>query len=198
MRSKDGFALQLTALGIVLALAGGCASRGPGTVQGPEAETPTASPASPVTRVDFKELELEDARLTITRDSPSPTPNEILRLSVKIADSSYTRSQGLMGVENLPSSAGMAFLYNRPVNNAFHMKNTLIPLDIAFWGEDRKIHQMVRMTPCKAEPCRTYEPKAGFVGALEVRGGLLQKEGVRVGDTVTITAQTTAEGSPPG
>lgn len=102
-----------------------------------------------------------------------------------------------MFVRRLPANSGMVFLYHRPTEGSFYMKNTLIPLDIAFWGEDRRIHQIMQMPPCRADPCPTYKPNLPFSSALEVNRGLLSQKGVRVGDTVTLTAQT-MQGQAPG
>src|SRR5687768_1683664 len=57
-------------------------------------------------------------------------------LHVEIADDVEEQGRGLMGVEDLPTDQGMAFVYDEPTGGAFWMKDTLIPLSIAFVDED--------------------------------------------------------------
>src|SRR5690349_7238068 len=54
-------------------------------------------------------------------------------LAVQIARTEDARRRGLMGRRSLAPDAGMAFLFDGPVRNGFWMKDTLIPLSIAFW-----------------------------------------------------------------
>ncbi|HXA27446.1 MAG TPA: DUF192 domain-containing protein, partial [Candidatus Angelobacter sp.] len=74
----------------------------------------------------------------------------------------------------------------------FWMKDTLIPLDIAFWDGTDHVVDMQAMTPCSADPCPTYAAAAPYVGAVEVRGGLLSKVGLHSGDTVRFTRRAAA------
>jgi uncharacterized membrane protein (UPF0127 family) len=66
------------------------------------------------------------------------------------------------------------------------MKNTLIPLSIAFWGRNDRIFRILDMDPCRAEPCTLYDPQGLWVGALEVNQGFFQDHGVEVGDAVRL------------
>lgn len=187
MNGRRGFRFRAAAALVLLLAVASCNREQPAAPAPTGAERPGETPFP---RVAYEQIDLPQARLTVSRERTGSTPLEVLRLSVKMAEDIPTRSRGLMGVPSLPSSAGMVFSYGRPTRGGFHMKNTLIPLDIAFWGEDRKIHQIMRMTPCKAEPCPTYQPRAEYIGALEVKAGLLRQKGVRTGDAVTITVQT--------
>ena len=54
------------------------------------------------------------------------------RIEVEVADSHLKRKQGLMFREHLNPRAGMFFVYDYPQKVGFWMKNTKIPLDIAF------------------------------------------------------------------
>jgi uncharacterized protein len=108
---------------------------------------------------------------------------------VEVADTTDERRTGLMGRESLAPYDGMAFLWTDPVQGSFWMKDTLIPLSIAFWDTDGTIVSMMDMQPCMADPCPTYGPDAPFVGAVEVAQGELEQRGVGVGDTVELTFQ---------
>ena len=108
---------------------------------------------------------------------------------VEVADTTDERRTGLMGRETLSPYDGMAFLWTDPVESSFWMKDTLIPLSIAFWDADGTIVSMMDMQPCTSDPCPTYGPDAPFVGAVEVAQGELEKNGVGVGDTVDLMFQ---------
>jgi uncharacterized membrane protein (UPF0127 family) len=91
-----------------------------------------------------------------------------------------------MNRKSLPEDQGMAFLFSSPIRLSFHMRDTEIPLDIAFWDESNKIVDILTMTPCDQDPCEAYAPASDYVGALEVNAGVLEAEGVRPGDTVLL------------
>jgi uncharacterized membrane protein (UPF0127 family) len=67
------------------------------------------------------------------------------------------------------------------------MKNTVIPLSIAFFDGDGIIRAILDMEPCKKEPCRLYHPRVSYTGALEVNQGAFDDWNVSVGDRITIT-----------
>lgn len=79
------------------------------------------------------------------------------RLSVWVADESPERRQGLMDLESLPGGIdGMLFAYPTPRTAGFHMRNTLIDLDIWWFDPDMRLVGSAEMEPCAAEPCTTY------------------------------------------
>jgi uncharacterized membrane protein (UPF0127 family) len=106
---------------------------------------------------------------------------------VEVADTTAERRTGLMGRETLSPFDGMAFLWTGPVQGSFWMKDTLIPLSIAFWDQEGRIVSIMDMEPCRADPCPTYGPGTPYVGALEVTQGELARRGVGVGDSVDLT-----------
>lgn len=103
---------------------------------------------------------------------------------VEIADTDELRLRGLMGRESLADDAGMVFLWPEDVESAFHMRDTWIPLSIAFFDADGRIVRILEMVPCAADPCPRYEAGAPYRGALEVRSGALARAGARPGDRV--------------
>jgi hypothetical protein len=109
-------------------------------------------------------------------------------LDVEIADTPDERSEGLSNRTSLAEDGGMAFVWDEPVQARFWMKDTLIPLQIAFWGEDDAVLALFEMIPCEAEPCETYGPDEPFVGAVEANAGWFTEHGVEVGDTVELDA----------
>lgn len=109
-----------------------------------------------------------------------------LQLQVQIASTVAERDRGLQGVPRLANDRGMVFAFPATTNQAFWMKDTLIPLDIAFWTSDGTIVDVKRMPPCQRDPCPYYKSQQPYIASVEVAGGLLERSGVRVGDTVTL------------
>ena len=68
------------------------------------------------------------------------------------------------------------------------MKDTLIPIDIAFSDARGKILRTFTMQPCRRDPCRIYDPNVAYRSALEVNAGSFRHWRVRVGDRVTVRA----------
>lgn len=106
---------------------------------------------------------------------------QAVRVPVYVAASSRERQRGLMGRTQLPAGTGMVFLYPQPVRQPYHMKDTLIPLDIAFSDAQGKVVRVLDMDPCEADPCPRYDPGVAFVGALEVNRGFFRQIGLREG-----------------
>ena len=91
-----------------------------------------------------------------------------------------------MGRTELAPEAGMIFVFPNDVSGAFWMKNTLIPLSIAFYAEDGRILRILDMEPCAEDPCPLYDPGVPYRGALEVNEGAFDRWTVREGDHVRL------------
>ena len=117
------------------------------------------------------------------------TSSGTVHVTAEIADTESERQKGLMGRTTLAEDRGMAFLWTEPVSSSFWMKDTLIPLSIAFWGQDGRIVDLEDMQPCRQDPCPTYGPDEPFVGALEVNLGFFADHGVAVGDRVVVPGE---------
>ena len=107
-----------------------------------------------------------------------------LSFEVAIADDEAERATGLMGRRALGADEGMAFVYPEPVRSGFWMKDTTIPLSIAFWDDRGRVVDRFDMAPCAAEDCPVHEADAAYVGAVEVNRGALN--GVEPGDRVRL------------
>lgn len=103
-------------------------------------------------------------------------------LYVEVADEAEERRRGLMGVHHLPEDEGMAFVFEQPVTTGFWMKDTLIPLSIAFLDEDHRVVGLDEMEPCAAEPCPSYRADEPYVVAIEANAGWFEDHGVQEGD----------------
>ena len=115
------------------------------------------------------------------------TDDGTVSLDVQVADTPEERQTGLMGRESLSPYDGMAFVWEEPVVGTFWMKDTVIPLSIAFWDDDGRIVSILDMDPCTEDPCPTYGPDEPFVGAVEVDPGTFELHGVTLGDRVELT-----------
>ena len=122
------------------------------------------------------------------------TASEDLTFSVEIAETDATREWGLMGRSSLPQGSGMAFVYESPTDGPFWMKDTPIPLTIAFWRSDGTIVDVLDMEPCETESCPRYRPSGAYVGALEVNQGSLYPALYRLRDRGLIRSQPGVSG----
>ena len=105
-------------------------------------------------------------------------------LLVEIAATPAERSCGLSFRENLPANHGMLFVYPDMRIREFWMKDTRIPLDLAYLAGNGRIAEIHRMSP--SDPEQRYRSGQSVAYALEVAGGWFEAHDVHVGDTVTI------------
>lgn len=106
-------------------------------------------------------------------------------VKVEVAATAATRALGLMFRSSLAEGEGMLFIQPETSRDGFWMKNTLIPLSIAFIDLSGRIVEMKDMEPCQEEPCPVYFPRAPYQYALEVPKGYFYKRRIKVGDRVT-------------
>jgi uncharacterized protein len=121
------------------------------------------------------------------------TSDDSVLLDVEIAQTDEQHAFGLMKRESLPEDAGMVFLFFEEHSGGFWMKDTLIPLSIAFFDVDGRIVKILDMQPCEVDPCKIYDPGVPYRGALEVNQGLLDDRGVTEGDHIEITQSDPTE-----
>lgn len=106
--------------------------------------------------------------------------------AVEVADTPSKREIGLMYRKEMAADRGMIFIFPEEYPQSFWMKNTPLPLDMIFIGADKKIVGIVeRAVPFSLDP-RGVPTPSQFV--LEINGGLAQKHGMRVGDSVRFEA----------
>jgi uncharacterized membrane protein (UPF0127 family) len=106
-------------------------------------------------------------------------------IAVELAADEPTRTQGLMYRDQLPGDRGMIFLFPSTAEYSFWMKNTLIPLDMIWIDENRKIvHVAHDVPPCKADPCPSYPPNVQSKSVLEVAAGVAAKHKLADGQTL--------------
>lgn len=123
---------------------------------------------------------------------------QVLALTVEIADNQSAQEKGLMGVRSLAADQGMAFVFGQQVDVGFWMKDTLIPLDIAFADARGTVVDVQHMVPCTADPCTVYQAAAPYSTALEAGSGVLTHAGVRSGDVLHLHRRGGASPTPGG
>ena len=108
-------------------------------------------------------------------------------VQVEIAADDPTREEGLMFRDHLAEEKGMIFLFPQSGVYPFWMKNTLIPLDMIWIDDAKRVVTVARdVPPCKADPCPSY-PANGPASAryvLETAAGVAAKHHVEPGATL--------------
>ena len=103
-------------------------------------------------------------------------------LTIELATTPEARSCGLSLRDSLPANRGMLFVYAKPEILTFWMKNTRVPLSIAFIDTAGRIVSIQKMNPL---PTTTvYASPVPALYALEVNQGWFEENGVGVGDVV--------------
>jgi hypothetical protein len=100
-------------------------------------------------------------------------------LIAEIASTDEEKSRGLMGRKHLPEDQGMLFMYLTSVKPQFWMKDTLIPLSVAFIDHTNTIIEIRDMEPLSEARVSSRAP-VRF--ALEVNQGWFEKNNIRPGD----------------
>ena len=103
------------------------------------------------------------------------------RLVAEVAATDPALTTGLMNRFSLQPDRGMLFVFSAAQPQAFWMKNTYVPLSIAFIGSDGTILNIEDMAPLT----ETTHPSRGLaLYALEMKKGWFDQRGIRSGDSV--------------
>jgi uncharacterized membrane protein (UPF0127 family) len=100
------------------------------------------------------------------------------RIEAEVAAHDATRMQGLMHRASMPESHGMLFVFPTTDRHCMWMKNTLIPLSVAFLDDSGKIINIRDMTP-QTQTSHCADAPARF--ALEMNQGWFAQKGIRPG-----------------
>ncbi len=104
-------------------------------------------------------------------------------LLVEVADESAERSQGLMNRQSMPEDAGMLFAWPADTSSGFWMRDTLIPLSIAFVTSGGVVIDIQDMELLSEELTNAPRP---YRYAVEVNQGWFGDNGVRVDDLLQL------------
>ena len=103
------------------------------------------------------------------------------RFRVEVARTPQEKARGLMDRKRLGSRRGMLFVYGEDRRLSFWMKNTSIPLSIAFLDKAGRIVQIEEMEPFDPTSVRS---RISVRYALEVPRGTFRSLGVEEGDRI--------------
>jgi len=177
MRIQVAFPALLFALLLLIAGCGGGESSAP-----EEKEPATTAPAQTTaeTTQNTTAVAAPDESTTLAITSSDGTRTEV---QVEIADERAEQQRGLMERTELAENAGMLFVFDRDAPRSFWMRNTLIPLSIAYIASDGRIVDIQDMQPLDETSHPSAEP-AQY--ALEVNQGFFAERGIEVGNVVEI------------
>ena len=126
------------------------------------------------------------ASVSIAQDGPQKLSTIKLSagmhvLNVEVAQSPQEHSIGLMFRKAMPTNDGMLFIFDRPGQQCFWMKNTLLPLSVAFISDDGNISNIEDMKPQTLDShCSTKEVRY----VLEMNDGWFAKRGIKAGTKI--------------
>ncbi len=104
-----------------------------------------------------------------------------------LADTPEQHQRGLMGRTDLGGKDGMLFRFDTETSTSFYMKDTLIPLSIAWFNSEGVFVSAADMEPCPDDVgCPTYSAAAPYRYALEVPKGGLPGLGVGPGAQLVV------------
>jgi uncharacterized membrane protein (UPF0127 family) len=104
-------------------------------------------------------------------------------VTAEIADNDALRARGLMYRDSLPENRGMLFVYATAQVRSFWMRNTRIPLDIAFIDANGVILNVLQMEPQSDD---NYFSRGPMMYALEMNQGWFEAHGVGPGDRLEL------------
>ncbi|MEO6651344.1 MAG: DUF192 domain-containing protein [Ilumatobacteraceae bacterium] len=107
-------------------------------------------------------------------------------LCLWLAETPDDRARGLMEVTDLGAADAMAFVYPEAHTGSFWMKNTIMPLSIAFYSPSGAFLDAFDMEPCVTEQCTSYPTSPDFLIAVEAPQGGLDELGLVAGSSLEL------------
>lgn len=128
------------------------------------------------------QMHLQIGKLTITNSLGEPVV-----INVEIANTNESRELGLMFRGSMPPDAGMLFDFEGETTGGFWMQNTILPLSIAFIGQDGTIINIEDMEPLNLDSVDAAGP---YYYALEANQGFFRANNINPGDKATLPVDT--------
>ncbi|MFL3666092.1 MAG: DUF192 domain-containing protein [Verrucomicrobiota bacterium] len=100
-------------------------------------------------------------------------------LTVEVADENLERQAGMMHRTTMPKNEGMLFVFPRPHQTGFWMKNTTLPLSIAYIDRASRVIEIYDLHPLNTQPVESRSARVKY--ALEVNQGWFAKNGIQPG-----------------
>ncbi len=143
----------------------------------------------------FQQPSAADGRAMILPVDPTPlvavTKGGERSFSIEVADTEAEREAGLMFREDMAGDHGMLFVFEAERDVNFWMKNTPMPLDLIFVGQDGRVRAVKQGEPQSEAIISPGEP-VRFV--LELKAGTAVRDGIADGDLLRHPAIGTAPG----
>jgi uncharacterized membrane protein (UPF0127 family) len=122
-----------------------------------------------------------------TGEATMTSATQVHTISIEVARTPEQMGYGLMYRRHLGTEKGMAFMFESDSTASFYMRNTLIPLSIAFIDSTGVVVKILDMAPCPEDPCPLYSPGTAYRTALEVNQGSFDRWYIDEGDLIQIT-----------
>ena len=104
------------------------------------------------------------------------------KLTVEVADTPGEQAMGLMNRDFLPADRGMIFVFEKPKKAFFWMKNTSIPLDLAFLDSEGVILEILPLVPFEESRMESKSDKVAY--AIETNRDWFASRGLKPGTKV--------------
>ena len=135
--------------------------------------TPSAIPGWPPTKAQTK---LQTMKIYV---GPETVAAEVCMTQVQIGT-------GMMFRKEMGENEGMLFVFGKPHRTSFYMKNTLLPLHVAYLDSEGTILELHELEPLNEAPVEAATEKIQFV--LEMNKGWFTRHNVSVGSIITCEA----------
>jgi uncharacterized protein len=180
MRATRGAAVALLA-GVLVVLATACAADG---TSGGGEPSPAPAPSTVPASAEGARRPVEGFGSVAYRISTMPAAERCALL----AESALQRAQGLMGRTDLAGHDGMLFVFQSDTTGGFWMKDTPLPLSIAWFDGGGRFVSAADMEPClgRGSDCPSYPAAGPYRYALEVPQGGLGALGVGPGAVLSV------------
>ncbi len=120
---------------------------------------------------------------TVEDRFPIKVGGQVVEMQLAILPAESQR--GLMFRQTMGTEEGMIFLFDRPQQMSFWMRNTELPLDIGYFDADGKLKEVYPMYPHDERPVESLGIRRF---ALEMNQGWYRKNGLKPGDTIDLAA----------
>jgi uncharacterized membrane protein (UPF0127 family) len=135
-------------------------------------------------RESLRNLILEEMDRTLPRCQHGQVSVDSIPISVEVADSDFLRDRGLMFRQSMGEDEGMLFIFPEADQRGFWMKNTYIPLSIAFLDDRGVILNIADMSPHDLKTTHSEGPSRC---ALEMNQGWFERNGIVPGSRILVS-----------